>query len=100
MNSRWDGRDWQGFLPTPKTHEAALAQWVTEGVLLPANPTETFKSTGVPICSPPPARPPPEGMLSLVTIDEDWWNAIGFQYFPPLREGEVRGFNITFCMRI
>ena len=74
---RWDGRDWQGFLPTPKTHEAALAQWVTDGVLLPANPTETFQVDGRPyLFSALQPAAPPEGMLSLVTIDEDWWNAI------------------------
>ncbi len=74
---RWDWRDWRGFAPTTKTHDAALAQWVTEGVSLPANPTASFQVDGRPYlfsALQPPA--PPEGTLSLVTIDEVWWNAI------------------------
>ena len=75
---RWDWRGgWQGFTPTTKTHDAALATWVTEGVSLPASPTESFQVDGRPyLFSALQPAAPPEGMLSLVTIDEDWWNAI------------------------
>jgi len=73
----WDWRDWQGFMPTPKTHDAALAQWVTEGVSLPASPTGSFQVDGRPyLFSALQPAAPPGGMLSLVTIDENWWNAI------------------------
>lgn len=74
---RWLWRDWQGFTPTTRIHDAALAQWVTVGVSLPANPTESFQVDGRPhLFSALQPDAPPEGTLSLTTVDEVWWNAI------------------------
>ncbi|RJP41166.1 MAG: hypothetical protein C4547_01950 [Phycisphaerales bacterium] len=74
---RWEWRYWRGFVPRPMTYDPLLLGWVSEGVSLPAGPSDSFQVDGLPFAFSalqPPA--PPEGTLSLVTMDEDWWNGL------------------------
>lgn len=76
---RWRFEDSLVFKSYPRRNDAELVSWVTEGVGVSANPAETFQTDGrLYLFSTLRPQPPPDGALSLVTINEDLFSVLIF----------------------
>ncbi len=76
---RWRFDDSLGFKSYPRRNDAELVSWVTQGVGVSANPGETFQTDGrFYLFSTLRPLPPPDGALTLVTINEDLLSATVF----------------------
>ena len=75
----WRWNDLAGFEPRSRQNDVGLVSWVTDGVSMAGNPVETFQTDGrLYLFSTLRPAAPPEGALTLVTMDEDWLSGIIF----------------------
>ncbi len=73
----WRWQDFFGFKPYPRRDDAGLISWVTAGVAVTGNPAETFQTDGrLYVYSTLRPLPPPDGALSLITLNENLLNLI------------------------
>lgn len=76
---RWLFDNSFSFKSYPWRHDAELVSWVTQGVGANANPGETFQTDGrFYLFSTMRPLPPPDGALTLVTINEDLLSVLVF----------------------
>ncbi len=75
----WRWNDLGGFEPRSRQNDIGLISWVTDGVRMAGNPVETFQTDGrLYLFSTLRPAAPPEGALTLMTMDEDWLSGIIF----------------------
>ncbi|MCH8146610.1 MAG: hypothetical protein IH987_01255 [Planctomycetes bacterium] len=76
---RWRFDDSLSFKSYPRRYDSELVSWVTQGIGVSTNPGQTFQTDGrFYLFSTLRPLPPPDGALTLVTINEDLLSAIVF----------------------
>ena len=76
---RWRLDAPSGMKPVANRDDAALVQWVIQGVDMPPNPGDSFQTDGQRyLYSSLRPLPPPDGALRLVTLDQTWLRVVVF----------------------